>query len=208
MNTDQPDKTASAVSPHAPFPAVKLEDEFRHLRSQWCWFLALGILLAVCGTAAVVFPAVTFVTSFAAMAILGISLIVAGVSTIIAALWAGKWSGVLLHLLVGIVYVMVGLTITDRPGASAALMTSFVAAFFIIAGVFRVVAALILRFTHWGWALLNGAVTFLCGVVIYRHFPESALWVIGLLVGLEMLFYGWSWIMLALAIRRIPDKTA
>jgi uncharacterized membrane protein HdeD (DUF308 family) len=41
-------------------------------------------------------------------------------------------------------------------------------------------------------------------MVIYRHFPESALWVIGLLVGVELLFNGWSWIMLSLAVRKIP----
>ncbi len=55
---------------------------------------------------------------------------------------------------------------------------------------------------------MNGIVTFLLGVIIYRNFPESGIWVIGLLVGLEMLFHGWTWIMLSLAIRRIPAKTA
>ncbi len=59
-----------------------------------------------------------------------------------------------------------------------------------------------------GLVLLNGIVTFLLGVIIYRNFPESGIWVIGLLVGLEMLFHGWTWIMLSLAIRRIPAKTA
>jgi uncharacterized membrane protein HdeD (DUF308 family) len=51
-------------------------------------------------------------------------------------------------------------------------------------------------------------VTFLCGVVIYRHFPEAALWVVGLLVGLELIFNGWTWIMLSLAIRRLPEPAA
>ena len=59
--------------------------------------------------------------------------------------------------------------------------------------------------TLWRWALLNGVITFLAGVVIYRNFPDSAVWVIGLLVGLELLFHGWTWIMLSLAIRTIPE---
>jgi uncharacterized membrane protein HdeD (DUF308 family) len=67
---------------------------------------------------------------------------------------------------------------------------------------------LTVRFPHWGWAMLNGVVTFMCGAVIYRHFPKCALWVVGLLVGVELLFNGWTWIMLSLAIRRIPDKAA
>ena len=52
------------------------------------------------------------------------------------------------------------------------------------------------------------AVTFLVGLVIYRQLPFSAVWVIGLLMGLEMLFAGWAWIMLGLAIKRIPAETA
>jgi uncharacterized membrane protein HdeD (DUF308 family) len=47
----------------------------------------------------------------------------------------------------------------------------------------------------------------LAGIVIYRHLPEDALWVVGLLVGLEMLFNGWTWIMLSLAVRKIPIPT-
>jgi CRP-like cAMP-binding protein len=53
--------------------------------------------------------------------------------------------------------------------------------------------SLLLRYPQWGWSLLNGVITLLAGIVIYRHFPESAIWVIGLLVGLEMLFSGWKY---------------
>jgi uncharacterized membrane protein HdeD (DUF308 family) len=79
------------------------------------------------------------------------------------------------------------------------------AAFFIVAGLFRIAAALVVRFPRWGWALLNGVVTLMLGVIIYKRFPGDALWVIGILVGVEMLFHGWTWIMLSLAIRKIPE---
>ena len=87
-------------------------------------------------------------------------------------------------------------------------MTLFIAAFFIVAGGFRIVAAWSVRFPYWGWALLNGIVTFLLGVIIYRlyNFPRRRSGFIGLLVGIEMLFHGWTWIMLSLAIRRIPAQ--
>jgi len=55
---------------------------------------------------------------------------------------------------------------------------------------------------------LNGVITLLCGIIIYRHFPECSLWVVGILVGLEMFFNGLNWIMLGLAVRSIPEKTA
>jgi uncharacterized membrane protein HdeD (DUF308 family) len=187
--------------------AVKpLERELGHLKSTWWCFFLLGILLVLCGTAALVFPALTVLTSFAVVVILGIALLVGGVATIITSFWVGKWSGTLLQLLVGILYVVAGFVITDTPVASAMTLTVFAAAFFIVVGAFRTLAAFVVRFPHWGWAALNGVITFLLGVIIYRHFPQSALWVIGVLVGVEMLFHGWMWIMLSLALRNVPDR--
>ncbi len=185
-----------------------LHAEFRHLKSNWWCLLLLGVFLVVCGTLAVLFPILTNVAAMAAMIVLGVVLTVSGIVTIVTAFWLGKWSGLLIQLLVGILYVVVGMQIADAPVKAGLVMAVFVAGFFIVAGAFRAIAALVIRFPYWGWALLNGIVTFLCGVVIYRHFPQCALWVVGLLIGLEMLFNGWTWITLAFAIRRIPSDAA
>jgi uncharacterized membrane protein HdeD (DUF308 family) len=185
--------------------SVALHAEFRHLKANWWWLLLLGVFLVVCGSVAIVFP---ILSNIAVMIVLGVSLMATGIATIVASFWAGKWSGVLVQLLIGILYVVVGLQITEMPVKAGLVVALFVAGFFIVAGAFRFVAALVIRFPHWGWALLNGIGTFLCGVVIYRHFPECALWVVGLLVGIEMLLNGWTWIMLSLAVKNIPDKAA
>ena len=142
------------------------------------------------------------------MVALGVVLMVAGIATIITSVWAGKWSGTLMQMLAGILYLVVGFMITEAPIRATANLTLFIAAFFIMAGGFRIVASLSVRFPFWGWALLNGIVTLLLGLVIYRNFPNDFLWVIGLLVGIEMLFHGWTWIMLSLAIRHLPEKAA
>jgi uncharacterized membrane protein HdeD (DUF308 family) len=163
--------------------------------------LLLGILLVVCGTTALVFP---IITSVAAINVLAVVLMIAGVATIIGSFWIGKWSGILVHLLVGILYLAAGFVVTERPLVSILMVTIFVAISFMVMGAFRILAALLIRFPQWGWALLNGTMTFLAGLVIYRHLPVSALWVIGLLVGLEMLLNGWTWMMLSLELRRIP----
>ncbi len=167
--------------------------------------LALGILLVVCGTTAVVFPVIT---SVAAVNVLAVVLMIAGIATIIGSFWTGKWSGTLVHLLVGILYLAGGYLITERPLVTILMVTIFLAVSFMVIGAFRIVAALVVRFPQWGWALLNGTVTFLAGLIIFRLLrqePVSALWVIGLLVGLELLLNGWTWMMLALALRRLPE---
>lgn len=178
--------------------------ELQHLRKNWCWFLLLGILLAVGGTAAMIVPLLTVAASLVAVIVVGIVLMISGAGVIIGSVWAGKWSGMLLHLLVGILYVVVGFLIIDHPAKAVVVFTLYIAMIFILLGSYRIIAALTVRFPQWGWTLLNGVVTLLAGVVIYKHFSQSVFWVIGLLVGLEMLFNGWTWIMLSLGLRQLP----
>jgi len=187
------------VAPATVVTVVK--HELHHVRAQWCWFLFLGILMLVSGLLALTFP---FFASVAAISALSIILMVAGVATIIGSFWTGKWSGFLVNLLVGMLYVAAGFVVSDRPLVSILLLTIFVAVSFMVMGLFRILAALTIRFPQWGWTLLNGAVTFVLGLAIYRQLPYSAVWVIGLLVGVELLFSGWTWIMLSLEIRKIP----
>lgn len=179
--------------------------ELHHLRRSWWWFLILGVLLLVCGTVALVFP---FLATAAAISALSIVLLVAGVATLIGSFWAGRWSGFLVSVLVGMLYLAAGFVVSERPLLSILMVTVYLAVSFMVMGLFRVLAALSLRHPQWGWTLLNGGVTFLVGLSIYRHLPLSAVWVIGLLIGLELIFSGLSWIMLSLEIRRIPVAAA
>ena len=109
-----------------------------------------------------------------------------------------------MQLLVGLLYLASGFVMTEKPLVSAVFLTVFLAVLFIVLGTFRSIGALTLRFPQWGWSLLNGVVTLLVGLIIYRQLPLDAFWVIGLLVGLEMLFNGWTWIMLAIVLRNLP----
>jgi uncharacterized membrane protein HdeD (DUF308 family) len=192
--------------------AEQIEREFRHLKADWWWLLLYGVLLAVCGTAVVIFPKLAAMTSFAAIVLLGVALIVAGISTIIAAFWAGKWSGVMLQLIVGVLYLAVGFIVMENPWLkSIEALTLFLATFLIVVGTFRILVSLMVRFPFWGWSLLNGIVTLVLGVIIYRlyqQFPVSSIWILGLLIGVEMLLNGWTWIMLSVAVRNIPEKAA
>jgi uncharacterized membrane protein HdeD (DUF308 family) len=181
-----------------------LKHELEHMRSHWLWVLLLGVLLTVFGTAAIVVPSVTVGTTFAVTIFLGALLMVGGVATIVSAFWIGKWSGFLIQLLVGLLYLAGGFMMTENPLVSAVTVTVFIAVSFIVLGTFRSIGALTLRYPQWGWSLLNGVVTLLAGIIIYRQLPMDAFWVIGLLVGLEMLLNGWTWIMLAIVLRNLP----
>jgi uncharacterized membrane protein HdeD (DUF308 family) len=184
-------------------PSNSSAHELHPLRNQWWCFLLLGVALVVLGSFCIIDP---FIPSLASVIILGFLLMAAGIFQIVSALWAGKWSGMLIHMLIGVLYVVVGYMVVDSPVINMVLITKFIAIFLIVSGAFRIISALVVRFQDWGWALLNGGVTLLLGVIINRQLPEAALWVIGLFVGIELVFNGWSWVMLALGLRAIAKK--
>jgi uncharacterized membrane protein HdeD (DUF308 family) len=186
-------------------PGSIIQHELAHLRAEWWWFLILGILLVLSGTVALVYP---FVASLAAVIVLGMSLLISGIATIITSFWAGKWSATLLQLLIGVFYAVLGFMIMDTPVTATVSLTLVVSIMFIIVGIMRSVAALTIRFPQWGWSLLSGVLTTLVGFVIYRNLEQSALWAIGTLVGIQLLFDGWFWIMLSAAVRRLPVSRA
>ena len=173
--------------------------ELHALREQWWCFLLMGISLVVLGSVAV---ASSFFATIAIVIFFGFLLLAAGITQIVSSFWTGRWSGMLLHLLIGVLYTVVGFVVIDAPAESAAALTLVIAVFLIVGGILRIVAALTQRFHDWGWVLLNGAVSLFLGMLIYRQWPLSGLWVIGLFVGIDMIFNGWTWIMLAIGLRR------
>ena len=180
-----------------PFRTV-IAAEVEMLRNHWKWFLALGIGMVVLGTVSL---GCSILTTGVAVIAFGFLMLAGGIAEIISAFWAGKWSGTLIHLLIGILYTIVGVMIVHNPLNSAIQLTLLLAFFLIFSGILRIVFALSEQFTGWGWVLLNGAVTLMLGLLIYKGWPSSGLWVIGLFIGIEMIFNGWAWVMLSLTLR-------
>ena len=73
-----------------------------------------------------------------------------------------------------------------------------------VGGIFKIVAALSYRFAAWGWPLVSGIIDVVLGVMIWKEWPASALWVIGLFVGINLIFRGFNWIGLGMALRGLP----
>ena len=187
-------------------PGAVLRHELQALHQQWWCFLLLGVSLVVMGTICIAEP---LIGSIASVLFLGFMMLAGGISQVVSSFWAGKWSGMMFHMLIGVLYCVVGYMIIDAPDVNMVVITKFIAIFLIIAGVFRIVSALVTRFHDWGWVLLNGAITLLMG----HHHQSSnclklSLWVIGLFVGIEMIFNGWAWIMLSLGLRRVGSAAA
>ena len=176
-------------------------EDLQELRRNWGWFLALGIALIILGVCAI---GSAFVATLATVMTFGILVLAGGCVEIVSSFWARRWGGFFLHLLAGILYAVIGFLMTTRPLAAAAGLTLMLAALFFVGGIFRIVAALSHRFHGWGWVLFNGIITLILGVMIWQDWPEPAFWVIGMFLGIDLVFDGMSWVMLGLAVRHIP----
>ena len=172
--------------------------ELYHLQDEWKWFSTLGVVLMILGLISVIY---CIFASQAAVVLFGVLILAGGVVQIVNALWAGKWSGFLLNLLIGIIYVVVGLFMVDDREHAVLILSALIAAFFIVSGIFRIAAALSIQFPGWGWALLSGMIAILLGVMIYKGWPDTGEVIIGLFIGIEMIFNGWYWVMLGSELR-------
>jgi uncharacterized membrane protein HdeD (DUF308 family) len=169
------------------------------LSRNWGWLLALAILMIILGVIAIATPVYA---TFAVQALLGWILIIGGIAQGVHAFMAKGWGGFLFELLSALLYLAVGALLLVNPVEGALALTIVLTAFLVVEGIFKIIMAWRVRgHARWGWLLASGIVSLILAALIWAQWPSSALWVIGLLVGVHLLFTGWALLMLALAAR-------
>lgn len=166
------------------------------------WFLALGIVLILAGTLAVIYDVTATKLS---VLFFGWILIAMGAIEAVQSFWQPKWGGVFLHLMLGILAAVVGFHLVSSPMEGALVLSLVMAIYFMVAGIFRAITAITMRFPNWAWVLLSGVITFILGVMIKSQWPATGLFIIGLFIGIDMIFSGLAYVMLALAARKEPS---
>jgi len=106
-----------------------------------------------------------------------------------------------LYLLEALLAIVIGALLLQSPARGAIVLTLLLATYFLIAGIFRIVGALTLRLPHWGWTLVSGIISLALGIIVWRGWPVTGLWVLGLFIGINLLFAGWARVMLALMLK-------
>lgn len=176
---------------------------FRSLRKNWGWLLALGIALVVLGAIALLDSVFVTVVS---MILFGWVLLIAGIVEAVQAFRHRGSGHLFLHVLNAVLSIVVGIMLLRNPLAGAVVMTLLLAAYFTVAGVFRIIAAAAMRIPGWGWTLANGIITLILGILIWVHWPVAGLWIIGLFIGIDLIIVGWSQVMIAAAARALPRE--
>jgi len=180
---------------------LMLSSGIDEVRKHSTWFLAIGIALVILGMVAIGYAVEMTIVS---VMFLGWLLIIGGLFEVIHGFSRRLWSGFFINLLGGVLYTVAGVVMVANPALAAVTLTLVIAIILIVAGLFRLFIAFTTPLHHRGWLILNGAISILLGVMIWRSWPVSGLWVIGLFIGIDMVFDGWTEIMLALSVRSLP----
>jgi uncharacterized membrane protein HdeD (DUF308 family) len=165
------------------------------------WVIALSICLIILGVLAILMPTIAsaFFTS-----VMGWIALISGVVMIIQSFRSKPVRGFWLNLIVGIFYAIAGLYILFNLISAVAALTLAFGILFIAEGIFTIIMAFTNRAgSSMSWlVVLNGVITLILGILILNSWPSSALWLIGLYVGISLLFSGISLLAAALATRR------
>jgi uncharacterized membrane protein HdeD (DUF308 family) len=159
-----------------------------------------GVLLVILGFAALGAP---FVAAVAVSVVVAWLLILAGVVHVALAFHARGAGSVTWKLLVGLAYLAFGGYMLVHPVLGVASLTLLLAVLFVIEGALNIILYFKMRPLHGStWVLVDGLITLLLGAMIYLQWPFSAIWAIGILVGVRMMISGFTRIGLSMAVRR------
>lgn len=175
----------------------------QQLKDNWAWYLILGIGLVGAGFLALVYSVMSTVFS---VLLLGFLFIALGIFEGIKSLKIHLWGSFFLHLILTVLYIVCGSLMIMHPISNAVSLTLLMAIFFVISGLLKIFFAVTHNVPHAGWLIFNGLITTLLGIVIWQQWPSSGFWVIGMIVGIDAMFTGWTWILLALAAKNLPKN--
>ncbi|MEA3455756.1 MAG: HdeD family acid-resistance protein [Campylobacterota bacterium] len=167
-------------------------------------FMALGILSLVLGIVGLFMSvAVTLVSTV----VFGIFMVMVGVLFFIEGFSQEGLGSKILMIFVGTVYIMGGAVMTIHPTSSAVWITLFMAIFFIVIGVVKIISAFMVRKESPAWIaiLINGLLGLILGVMVYSSWPGSGLWVIGMFVSIELIMQGIVVLFIASAAKRLKE---
>lgn len=170
------------------------------LQARWGWFVGIGVVLLVLGTIALVHALAATLVS---VIFVGTLMLIGAVGQLIQAWRVKHWSGFLVWSLSGLLYAAAGVVAIVNPFAGAAMLTLLLGATLIGSGAFRLWVWFGNRGQQgWSWLAFSGLITLITGILIAVGWPANSLWILGLLLGFDLLFQGWSLLFAGLALHR------
>ncbi len=177
------------------------EQEVNGLSSMAKWFKGIGFVILVLGMLSVLLPHIGTLTVNLLVASI---LLFTGAIHLIHVFTMRKWRTMTWETLLGIIFIFSGILFAAYPWSGALALTLLLGLFFLIIGTFKILLALSWRWRPgWGWIMATGFLSILLGLLVVMGLPATAAWVIGLILGLDLIFSGITLIALGVMMNRI-----
>lgn len=173
---------------------------FEQLGAGWGWFVALGVALLVLG---LIGFAYVFAATLASVIFIGALMLAGGIGQLLHAWRVRKLGGFLFWTFSGLLYGAAGVLALVNPVAGASILTLLLGATLIAVGALR----LWIWFNNrgqrgWQWLAFSGVITLLTGILIAAFWPGNTMWLLGLILAIDLVFQGWSSLLLGLALKQ------
>jgi uncharacterized membrane protein HdeD (DUF308 family) len=167
--------------------------------------VASGVILVIAGLLAILSP---FVAGLSITIMVGVLLAVSGIGQCFLAFRAGAFGRALVLFAAGLLMAIAGFYMMSQPVSGLAALTLVLMAFLIATGILEIIVAFQLKPADgWGIELFNGVVTLVLGILLWRQFPLSGAWAIGILFGIKMVFSGWALIFVGRGVKKLASET-
>ncbi|MBT5433609.1 MAG: HdeD family acid-resistance protein [Alphaproteobacteria bacterium] len=162
-----------------------------------------GLALIVLGTIAIAVPAVF---TLAIEALIGVLLLIGGIARLFRCIGAKDGGPRLWPVIAALVSIVAGVFLLANPVAGTITLTAIVIVLLLAEGAAKTVGAFALRPNRsWAWLLFNGLIDIALGALLWAGLPSTALWALGLMVGISLIMTGWTAIMLSSGVKRLGD---
>jgi len=176
------------------------------IHKHWVLFLVEGIILVLLGAAAIILPVIA---TLAFTLLIGWLFLLSGAVGLVTTFWMRNAPGFWWSLISGVVGIAAGIVLIRWPISGTISLTLVLIAFFIVEGIVTLMYAIEHRARlsgRWGWMLASGIIDVTLAVLLILGLPGAALWALGLILGINLIFGGWALIFMALHAR--PTSTA
>jgi uncharacterized membrane protein HdeD (DUF308 family) len=183
-------------------PGPNVAGDLAPLRAKRGWIVALGVVYLVAGLIAL--GSVVSATA-ASVLVVGAMMVVSGVFEVINAFQVKSWGRFILWVLLGILYIVAGFVAWDNPLLTAVWLTLILGAALAASGITRIFLAFGMKQgAPWIGVAVSGLVTLALGVIILVKWPVSAVYALGIFLGVDLVVAGVSWIGLGLSLKTAP----
>ena len=169
------------------------------LHAKWGWIVALGVVYLIAGFIAL---GSMVMATVASVLVVGVMMIVAGVTEVVGAFQMKSWGKFLIWALLGVLYIIAGFLTFENPLFAAVLLTLFLGASLLASGAVRLFLAFSMkRESPWVWVALSAVITLLLGLLILARWPVNSVYILGLFLGIDLIMAGAGWISVGLGLK-------